>query len=210
MAVTTSPTQSEFSVEKPNTGNTSRAPISRGFARYTLVIGIGVAVTLAWQSYGQATKQIIASKAPELGWSPEAKQTIANWVEQLGWRKLPASLETAAVLETAQAATVEETAPNKVALVAPVLDRQQVEQILLDLAALRQIVEQVAAGQTKMAGEINNLLVTDMEIFLKIPAPPQPPAALSHKPLPPAPPARTLNRRTDVTPNQSLADNFRN
>jgi len=29
----------------------------------------------------------------------------------------------------------------------------------------------VAASQTKMAGEINNLLVTDMEIFLKIPTP---------------------------------------
>jgi hypothetical protein len=59
---------------------------------------------------------------------------------------------------------------------APFLDPQQVQQIAVDLAALRQTVEQVAANQTKMAAEVNNLLVTDMEMFLKIPAPaPQPP-----------------------------------
>src|SRR5215471_2652594 len=60
---------------------------SRGFARFPLAICIGVAGTLAWQSYGEATKQIIATRAPELGWSPEAKQMIASWVQQLGWTK---------------------------------------------------------------------------------------------------------------------------
>jgi hypothetical protein len=181
-----------------------------------LAICIGVTATLAWQSYGQATKQIIATRAPDLGWSPEAKQTIAGWVEQLGWTKLPTSPENAAarpsVPETAQAATVAQTAPDKVAAkaaVAPSLDPQQVQQISLDLATLRQTVEQVAASQTKMAAEINNLLVTDMEIFLKIPTPPQPPAASSRKPMPVTPPSRAPNRRTDLTPNQSLADSLR-
>ena len=60
---------------------------SRGFARFLVAICIGVAGTLAWQSYGEATKQIIAASAPELGWSPEAKQMIASWVQQLGWAK---------------------------------------------------------------------------------------------------------------------------
>ena len=46
---------------------------SRGFARYLVAILIGVAATLAWQSYGDAAKQLIATNAPELGWSPEAK-----------------------------------------------------------------------------------------------------------------------------------------
>jgi hypothetical protein len=218
MTATASPTQSEFSIGKPITDNPARArPASRGFARYMLAICIGVAATLAWQSYGQVTKQIIATRAPELGWSPEAKQTIASWVEQLGWTKPPAGAEIAtarpSVPETAQAATVAQTAPDKVAPKAPIaasLDPQQVQQIALDVAALRQTVDQVAASQTKIAAEINNLLVTDMEIFLKIPTPPQPPAALSHKPIPAAPPSRAPNRRTDVTPNQSLADSFRN
>jgi hypothetical protein len=216
MTATASPTQSEFSAGKPITDNPSRArPPSRAFARYTLAICIGVAATLAWQSYGQATKQIIATRAPDLGWSPEAKQTIARWVEQLGWTKLPTSPETtSAAPETAQVATVQQTAPNKVAtktIVALPLDPQQIQQISLDLAALRQTVEQVAASQTKMAAEIDNLLVTDMEIFLKIPTPPQPPAASSRKPMPVTPPSWAPNRRADLTnDNQSLADSVRN
>src|SRR6516225_5262695 len=40
---------------------------SRGFARYLVAILIGVAATLAWQSYGNVAKQIIATSAPELG-----------------------------------------------------------------------------------------------------------------------------------------------
>jgi hypothetical protein len=62
---------------------------SRGFTRYLVAICIGVAATLAWQSYGEATKQIVATRAPELGWSPETKQMIATLVEQLGWTKPP-------------------------------------------------------------------------------------------------------------------------
>jgi hypothetical protein len=60
---------------------------SRGFARYLVAICIGVAATLAWQSYGDAAKKIIATRAPELGWSPDAKQMIASWT--LGWTKPP-------------------------------------------------------------------------------------------------------------------------
>ena len=47
---------------------------ARGFTHYVIAICIGAAVILAWQSYGEATKQIIATTAPELSWSPEAKQ----------------------------------------------------------------------------------------------------------------------------------------
>jgi hypothetical protein len=207
MTATASPTQSDFSVGKPVTDNPTRAKSAwRGFARYMLAICIGVATTLAWQSYGQTIKQVIATRAPELGWSPEAKQTIASWVELLGWTNTPAGAEIATARQS-------QTAPDKVApktSIAASLDPQQVQQLALDVAALRQSVEQVAASQTKMAATINNLLVTDMEIFLKIPTPPQPAAALSHKPIPAAPPPRAPNRRTDVTPNQSLADSFRN
>ena len=210
MTATASLTQSEFSPGEPITDNPSRArPSSRGFTRYVLAICIGVAATLAWQSYGRATKQIIATRAPELGWSPEAKQTIASWVGQLGWTKPPADPENAAarpnVPETTQAVAAAQTAPF-----GPSLDPRQVHQIAVDLAALRQTVEQIAGSQTKMEGEINNLLLTDMEIFLKIPTPPQPPAASSRKPMPVAPPTRAPNRHTDLTQGQSFADGLRN
>jgi hypothetical protein len=109
MIATASPTQSEFSVGKPITDNPTRPkPASRGIACYMIAMCLGVAATLAWQSYGQATKQIIATRAPELGWSPEAKKTIASWIDRLGWTKPPAGTEIVtarpSVPETAQAA----------------------------------------------------------------------------------------------------------
>src|SRR5262249_12394954 len=61
---------------------------SRGF-RYMVAICIGVAAILAWQSYGEAAKHIIATSAPALGWSPETKQMIASCVQQPGWTKPP-------------------------------------------------------------------------------------------------------------------------
>jgi hypothetical protein len=62
---------------------------SRGIVRYLVAMGIGVAATLAWQSFGETSKQIIATKAPELGWSLETKQMITSWMQQLGWAKQP-------------------------------------------------------------------------------------------------------------------------
>src|SRR6516225_2520043 len=78
---------------------------SRGIFRYLVAIGIGIAATLGWQSYGETTKQMIATKAPELSWSPETKQMITGWMQQLGWTKQPASPEStvvSSVPETAQ------------------------------------------------------------------------------------------------------------
>jgi len=96
---------------------------SRRFARYLVAICIGVAATLAWQSYGEATKQIVATRAPELGWSPETKQMIASLVQQLGWTKPPAVLESTAVrssvTETPQAPPVAQAMPENVTPKAP-------------------------------------------------------------------------------------------
>jgi hypothetical protein len=205
-----SATESDFFAEPITRNPPVPSQRSRWLVRYVLAICFGVAATLAWQSYGQATKQMIATRAPDLAWSPQAKQRIATWVEQLGWTKLPADAENAAhhpmVSQTAQpekAATALDTFATKESV-----DSQQIHQMALDLAAVRQTLEQVSASQTKMAGEINNLLVTDMEMFLKIPAPPA--AGLPRKPTPVAPPLRAPNRRTDAIPDQSLVNNFRN
>jgi hypothetical protein len=149
---------------------------SRGFARFLLAICIGVAGTLAWQSYGEATKQIIATRAPELGWSPEAKQTIASWVQQLGWTKPPAGPENTAVrpsaLEKPQAAPVAQTAPENVAPKAPAapsLDPEQVQQLTRSLTTLQQIVLQLAAGQDRMAREMARLEADLVDILVKVP-----------------------------------------
>jgi hypothetical protein len=166
---------------------------SRGFAHYLVAICIGVAATLAWQSYGEATKWIVATRAPELGWSPETKQMIASWVQQLGWTKPWAGPESTAVRpsppETPQASPVAQTAQSAaVASSAP--DPVQVHQITLDLAALRQTVEQLVAGQNQTEREVNRLQAADMEILARIPSPPaQSPAAPMRRPTPMGPPS---------------------
>ena len=141
--------------------NQTKKRSSRGATRYLLAICIGVAATLAWQSYGEAAKQMFAAKAPELGWSPETRQMIANWVGQLGWTKPPATPESTAA--------VSPSVP-----VAPSIDPAEVHQIAMDLTALRQTVAQITAGQDQMAREVDRR-AADQEILVKIPAPPAPP-----------------------------------
>ena len=149
---------------------------SRGFGRFLLAVLIGVAATLAWQSYGDATKQVIAAKAPELGWSPEAKQMIASWT--LGWTKPP-------VVES-KAAPVAQTAP-----IATSLDPEKVRQMAQNLAEVRETVQELAAGQNQVTREIDKLESAVVEILMKMPEPPpQPPAAPARKPTPVPPSSR--------------------
>jgi hypothetical protein len=172
---------------------------SGGFAHYLLAMCIGVAATLAWLSYGEAAKQIIATKGPELGWSPNAKQMIAGWVQQLGWAKPPAIAEGTAAQssapETQQVASAVQSVPGNVAApVAPSIDPEQVHQIASDVAAQRQTIEQIAAGQDQMARVVNRLEGAVAEILVKMPEPPPPPPvaaavpAPKPKPKPTAPP----------------------
>ena len=162
---------------------------SRGF-RYLVAICIGVAAILAWQSYSEAAKQVIATRVPEVGWSPEAKQRIASWVQQLGWTK-PSAVESKAV-------PVTQTAPVAAKQPTTALDPQQVKQIEADIAAVRQAVERhladvratierLAASQDQMAREIEKLHAADMEILEKIPTPPPKRPAPARKPTPTVP-----------------------
>jgi hypothetical protein len=121
----------------------SRSP--RRFRRYLAAILIGVAGTLAWQSYGESAKQLVATRAPELGWSPEAKQMIATSIQSIGWTKPPAGPEK-------QTPPVAPTAPTS-----PSLDSGRVQQMTQNLAALRQTVEQLAGGQDQIARQIARL-----------------------------------------------------
>jgi hypothetical protein len=187
-------------------GNQKKKRSSRGFTRYLLAICIGAAATLAWQSYGEAAKQMFAAKAPELGWSPESKRMIANLVEQLGWTKPPATSAVRPSVETPQAVPVAQTAPENVtpkAPAAPSIDPEQVNRMAIDLTALRQTVEQLAASQDQMVREIARLKAADGEILAKVtPAPPPPPPiaaapAVAGRPAPGGAPS-SANTQTDV------------
>ena len=137
---------------------------ARGLTRFLVIFCIGVATTLAWQSYGDAAREMIANSSPQLGWLAP------------------------------QAAPVAQTAPDIVARAAPAApspDLQQLKEMLLGLAAVRQSVDQLAAqfaaGQQQMAGDIAKL-----QAEISAPPPPRPAAAPARKPVPltQAPPER--------------------
>jgi hypothetical protein len=172
--------------------NATERLASRGF-RYLVAICIGVSAILAWQ-YGEAAKQIIATRAPELGWSPEAKQMIASLMQQLGWTK-PLGAESKATPVTQ---TTPETVVAKPAI--PALDPQQIQQIKTDIAAVGQVierhladvratVEQLATSQSEMAREIEKLQAANQEILEKIATSPPKRPAPARKPTPTAQPS---------------------
>jgi hypothetical protein len=146
------------------------------FARYLVAICIGIAVTLGWQAYGEGAKQLIARRAPELGWSPAAKQTIASWVSQLGWTKpsTAAPEDTAGRLAAPRAAPVEQAAqavaPSPPVPAAPPVDPQQIQRIERDLAEVRGTVEQIATTQDQISRDIAKLQTANQEILEKISA----------------------------------------
>ena len=148
---------------------------SRRFGRYLVAILIGVAATLAWQSYGESAKQIIAKRAPELGWSPETKQMISTSIQWIGWTKPSAGPEK-------QSVPVPQTAPA-----APSVDVQQMTQ---SLAGLRQTVEQLAGSQDQMARELRRVESAVAELNAKIPESPYPSVAPAPKPMSAPPSSR--------------------
>ena len=142
-----------------------KQPSLRGRAARSLIIFcIGVAATLAWQSYGDATREMIATSYPQLGWL--APQTAAA-----------------------------ESTPEITAPTAPAtgLDSPELRSILVNLGAVRQSVDelaaQFAASQQQMANDIAKLNAAQQDIFNKISSapPPRPAAAPVRKPVPEAP-----------------------
>src|SRR5215831_17505417 len=68
----------------PNGQPSLRKRASRTLSRFLIVFCVGVAGTLAWQSYGDAARQMIANSYPLLGWlAPQAKpvaQSTSNMI----------------------------------------------------------------------------------------------------------------------------------
>jgi hypothetical protein len=135
----------------------------RGFSRYLFAICVGVAGTLVWQSYGAATKEIIATIAPALV-APDAAAPKAPAAPSLDQQQMQQMVQSLAAL------------------------RQSVQQLAArqeNLAMLPQTVDQLAAGQGQMVHQIDMLQSANQEILNKIPASSrQLPAAPARKPKP--------------------------
>ncbi len=127
--------------------------------RLLITFCIGVAVTLAWQSYGDAAREMIANSSPQLGWL--APQTAAA--------------------QTAPDTIAPPTSsPDPQELKAISADLAAVSQKVDQLAA------HVAAGQEQMTRDFaTKLQAAEQDILDKISVPPpQPPAAPVRKPVP--------------------------
>jgi len=127
--------------------------VLRASARFVFAVLVGIGGTLAWQSHGNQAMDVIRAKAP----------SVAEW--------LPVSTSRSAV--SVGAAEVQQ--PTKASLAAtdqqstPTGElQQQLAPIMVDLAALRQRVEQLAANQEKSAESIGRLEGNEQAINQKL------------------------------------------
>jgi hypothetical protein len=138
---------------------------SRAILRFLVTLGVGVGGTLAWQAFGDDARQMMAMAYPQ----------------QLAW---VAPQATTNALAPQGAAAPASAAP------APAVDQQQLNALSLNLAAVRQSVDQLAAqvasGQQQMSGDIARLQASEQDILAKIAAsPPRPAPIAARKPAPP-------------------------
>jgi hypothetical protein len=122
---------------------------------------LGIAATLAWQSYGDTARGIIANLSPQLGWlAPQ-----------------PALAQTDGATTAAATASV---------------DQQEFKAISLNLAAVRQRVDQlaaqVAAGQEQVTRDFTmKLQAAEQDILGKLAGPPPQQPAAARRPAVPVP-----------------------
>jgi hypothetical protein len=134
--------------------------VSRGLARFLFVFGIGIAATLAWQSYGDVARAMIANSSPQLGWLAP---------------------------QTAPAVPAAPDAVPTVAATSPELQQLTVG-LAFVRQSIDQLASQLAADRRQLSGDIAKLQADEQEILHKLATPPRPAGAPAPKPDPLMPP----------------------
>ena len=118
MSALPSTTQSEFSADSlPANSWVKRSLLA--LVRFLITLCIGVAATVAWQSYGDAARAMIANSFPQLGWLARQAELVAQ------------------------------SAPDAITLAAPAIpspDQQQSNVTSPDLDAVRQSIDQITSN----------------------------------------------------------------
>ena len=170
-AMDSTPTQSEFSAARPTIGTTKRSslvPITkrpslakrvrRGLARFLIIFCLGVGTTLAWQSYGDAARGMIANSSSQLAWLAP---------------KTPVVPTAPNVVTAAASPELQQLAFGFAAV------RQSVDLLTSQLAASQQ---QMGSDIAKLQADGQEILQKLSA------APPRPTATPTHKPTPVTPP----------------------
>ena len=108
--------------------------------RFLIIFCIGVSATLAWQSYGDSAREMIASSYRQLSWLAQAKPVAQNSPDVIGLASSTASSP----------------------------DQQQPNAILVDLDAVRQSIDRIAtsiaSGQEQMTSSADRIAATQEQI----------------------------------------------
>jgi hypothetical protein len=146
---------------------------------------------VAWQSYGDAAKQLAATWAGHHGWSlrwlswSEPAKPNGPTVATEAVSSSPPSMQTAASAPSAPE-TDGQTDPS-----AASPDLQRLDAVTASLATIRERVEQLAARQDHMASDIAKLKASEQEIRQKLSTTLRPPPTPAAKPQPTTtPPSR--------------------
>jgi hypothetical protein len=177
-----------------------------GLARALIIFSMGVTATLAWQSYSDPIREMIATSHPQLGSWLAAETVGVGTNSEPTLPVAPATPSDAQEKTVAADATPEptlpiapaapsdaektvaaNTTPETILPIAPApnSDFQEINKaILMNLAAVRQSVDRLAIRQQQMSNEIATLKAAEQNILRKISsAPPaQPAAAPARKP----------------------------
>jgi hypothetical protein len=198
MSTTLSPTQSEFSegsplvkpsVEVPAIGpadlKNDRLPSGRpslgrraplALARFLITFCIGVAATLAWQSYGDAAREMIANSSPQLGWLAPQAAPVGQTAPDMIAQAMPAA-------PSPDQQQLNPVSPDQQQLNPTSLDldavRQSVDRIATSQEQITRTVDQLAAGQEQLTREITKLQAINQYILYKSSEPPPRPAPVA-------------------------------
>ena len=147
------------------------------FKSFLITFCSGIAAILAWQSYGDAAKQIIASSYPRLGWlAPRAAPIAYSAHDTIG-------------LAAQAAASPDEQRLNAISLDLDAM-RQNVDRIAVTQQQVTRNFDQLAAGQEQMTREITKLQAVEQYVLYKNSEPsPRPAPAPARNPVPRSPQA---------------------
>jgi hypothetical protein len=145
--------------------------------RFLIMFCIGAAATLAWQSYDDAAREMIASSYPHLGWLAPHAEPVAQSAPDVVTLAAPA------------APSPDQQQPNVMSLDLDAV-RQSIDQLATSMAAsqeqITRTVDQLRAGQEQITREITKLREVDQSIRYKNSEPSPRPASASAPVLRPA------------------------
>ena len=122
----------------------------RSTTRVLIAFCVGVATTLAWQSYGDAARQMVATSYPQLTWLAPR----------------PAPTAPSATAMTAPAAPSPDQRLNAMSLDLDVV-RQNVDRIATTQEQMTRSVDRLTAGHEQMTREITELQAIEQRLLHK-------------------------------------------